>query len=105
MQLSTVMRFARVAAVTAAGVIATSVAGQTTADALPIAEPQSHFGPVDSYVMGDSAACYVDYTSWIARDPVEPWRVVAHFQPRGVRATIPGLPAPTGCSATVIPVT
>ncbi|WP_194813439.1 hypothetical protein [Nocardia sp. XZ_19_385] len=58
-------------------------------------------GPVGGYVMGDTLNCFIDYTMWIDRDPAQPHRVTAHVQPTGVRPTIPGLPTPANCSATI----
>ncbi|MEV5647887.1 hypothetical protein AB0L57_06510 [Nocardia sp. NPDC052254] len=55
--------------------------------------------------MSDDASCFIDYTTWIDRDPAQPARVVGHIRPLNTRATIPGLPAPAHCSVTLVDTT
>ncbi|WP_153415293.1 hypothetical protein [Nocardia macrotermitis] len=99
-----IVKYALAVAAATAGLLGIApVAGNApAAQAFPIVEGVQHFGPVNSYAMSDSANCYIDYTMWIARDPAKPSRVVGHLKPLGIRATIPGLPVPPTCTATLI---
>ncbi|MBF6177835.1 hypothetical protein [Nocardia otitidiscaviarum] len=81
------------------------VGGESVAHALPglPLPPGAVPGPVDTWAMGDTLNCYVDYTLWVDRDQTDPHRVIAHIQPRGIRPTIPGTEAPATCSVTLVP--
>ncbi|MFB7876354.1 hypothetical protein ACFC06_13945 [Nocardia sp. NPDC056064] len=56
-------------------------------------------GPVTSYYMGDSLNCFIDVRLTI-EDQAD-GRQSAFVEPLGIRSTIPGMQAPTQCSATL----
>ncbi|WP_336084337.1 hypothetical protein [Nocardia sp. SSK8] len=80
-----------------AGCTAIGAVTATTADAAPVVPPEP--GPATSYFMGDSLNCFIDVRLTIEDQP--DGRQAAFVEPLGIRSTVPGLPAPTHCSATL----
>ncbi|MFD3707277.1 hypothetical protein ACFWUP_29425 [Nocardia sp. NPDC058658] len=101
MSISTITKTVLSVATSAAALLGASVGAGSTVHAAPLLPMNAPEGPVNSYLIGETLNCFVDYRMWVARDPQQPHRVVGNIQPTGVRSTIPGLPAPQHCSTTV----
>ncbi|MFE1594488.1 hypothetical protein [Nocardia sp. NPDC058705] len=101
MSISTITKTVLSVATSAAALLGISVGAGSAAQAAALVPMYGPQGPVNSYLIGETLNCFVDYSVWVARDPQQPHRVVGYIQPMGVRSTIPGLPAPQYCSTSL----